>query len=212
GRRGARDGGDHDAEREQQQRRRHVPPPGEPAHRFLDQAEAGVAHCGLPLPAQEPEIRGDQQRQGERQPEHLGPLEAHATALTLTRLRRRRSSMKRLISSTRSTSVESSIASTPESRKALRSPSSRFAAAAAKRLRNFGSCVSTNSCSPVSASRNRSKPRSGSSLSSGSCRRTATTSWRIESCPRRAAQPGALMKSETTNTRERREMAFAPAT
>ena len=41
--------------------------------------------------------------------------------------------MKRLISSTRSASVESSIASTPASRNAPRSAASRFAAAAAKR-------------------------------------------------------------------------------
>ena len=77
-------------------------------------------------------------------------------------------------------------------------------AAAAKRLRKPLSCVSTKSCSPVSASWMTSRPRSGSSISSGSYRRTATTSWRCASWASGSAQPGALMKSDTTNTSERR--------
>ena len=51
-----------------------------------------------------------------------------------------------------------------------------------------------------------SRPRSGSSISSGSYSRTATTSWRCARCASGSAQPGVLMKSDTTNTSERRGM------
>ena len=82
---------------------------------------------------------------------------------------------------------------------------------AAKRLRKVGLCVSTSNCSPVSASRRVSRPRSGSSSSSGSVRRTAMTSWRSASWPRGFSQPGSLMKSDTTKMVERRWMALAAA-
>ena len=45
------------------------------------------------------------------------------------------------------------------------------------------------------------RPMSGRSISSGSNRRTAVTSWRCASWPSARSQPGALMKSETTKTR-----------
>ena len=48
------------------------------------------------------------------------------------------------------------------------------------------------------------RPRSGRSISSGSYRRTAVTSWRCASWPSARSQPGALMKSETTKTLQRR--------
>ena len=47
-------------------------------------------------------------------------------------------------------------------------------------------------------------PRSGSSRSSGSVSRTAVTSWRRASRPSACSQPVSLMKSDTTNSVERR--------
>ena len=70
--------------------------------------------------------------------------------------------------SSRSSSVASSRASTPARWKATRNSASRRSAAAAKRLRKRRSWVSTNNCSPVSASCITTRPRSGSSISSGS--------------------------------------------
>ena len=119
--------------------------------------------------------------------------------------RRLRMSVKRTMASTRSPSVDSSSASTPARHEAPRAGRPRVAAAMrAKRLRKPASWVSTSNCSPVSASRSGTRPRSGRSSSSGSNRRTATTSWRCASCASGRSQPGSLMKSETTNTVERR--------
>ena len=68
-----------------------------------------------------------------------------------------------------------------------------------------------NSCSPVSASSTVTRPSSGSAISSGSNRRTATTSWRCASRASASSQPGWLMKSDTTSTSERRLIVPAAA-
>ena len=88
--------------------------------------------------------------------------------------------------------------------KARASSASRAAAAASNRRRNLASCVSTTSCSPVSASSTTIGPMSGSAVSRGSTRRTASTSWRRLSRCSGFSQPGALMKSDTITTIERR--------
>jgi hypothetical protein len=49
-----------------------------------------------------------------------------------------------------------------------------------------------------------SKPMSGNSISSGSYRRTATTSWRWARRASGSVHPGMLMKSETMKMSERR--------
>ena len=76
-------------------------------------------------------------------------------------------------------------------------------AASSNRRRNFGSCVSTYSCSPVSASSMSIGPTSGSSVSRRSYSRIAMTSCFRVSPSSARSQPGALMKSEITNTSER---------
>ena len=119
--------------------------------------------------------------------------------------------MKRSRASIRSSSVRSSSVSAPAAARLVRRAASRSADRRAKRWRKALSCVSTCSCSPVSASRNSTRPRSGSSSSSGSNRRTATTSWRCASWASGFSQPGALMKSDTTNTVERLRMPPSPA-
>ena len=103
-------------------------------------------------------------------------------------------------------SVETSWRSTPARRVAARSSASRCSPAARSRRRNSGSLESTRSCSPVSASSTTITPASGSSNSRGSTRRMATTSWRSVSRSSGRSHPGAVMKSETSTTSERRRI------
>ena len=102
-------------------------------------------------------------------------------------------------------------ASTPARRNAAARSASRARAASRNRRRNVGSCVSTYSCSPVSASSMSIGPTSGSSTSRGSYSRTAMTSCRRVSASSARSQPGALMKSEITNTSERPLIQRCPA-
>ena len=74
-----------------------------------------------------------------------------------------------------------------------------------------GSLVSTTSCSPVSASCSTTTPASTRPTSRLSQMRSATTSWRCASIPSARSHPGSLMKSESTNTSERRRMVESPA-
>ena len=69
-------------------------------------------------------------------------------------------------------------------------------------------------CRPRAARRSRRRaaapgPGRAVSSSSGSNRRTATTSWRCTSCASARSQPGSLRKSDTTNTVERRGISTA---
>src|SRR4030088_2070534 len=127
--------------------------------RLFYDGQARVAQRKLSLPPQQYEIGRHRRRHNKQQPQHLGPEECHHCSRccgkvppAASRLRLLRKSAKRKIASIRLSSVASSSASTPAWRKAARKYSSRCAAAAAKRLRNIRSCVSTKSCSPVSAS------------------------------------------------------------
>ncbi len=120
--------------------------------------------------------------------------------------RRLRRAAIRTIARTRSSSVDRVTASTPARPNVRSSSACRAAAASANRARNFASWVSTISCSPVSASWTTIGPTSGSSASRGSTRRTASTSWRRLSRWSGRSQPGALMKSDTITTIDRRRI------
>ena len=111
---------------------------------------------------------------------------------------------------TRSSSVESGMASTPARANARAISTSRATAAAANRLRKARSEVSTTSCSPVSASSTSNGPTSGSAASRGSVRRMARTSWRRLMSSSSRSQPGWLMKSEMTKTSDRRRIQRRP--
>ena len=90
-------------------------------------------------------------------------------------------------------------------------PARAASTSAWKRRRNSGSLVSATTCSPVSASSTTIRPTSGSSRSSGSTRRTATTSWRWARRASGRSQPSTVMKSDTRNTSERRRIVASAA-
>ena len=207
-------------EREQEQRRRHVAAEAlARAHRLAHHRQARVAQRELLLAPQDRTVGRDQQR---HQPAAARAFPARGRSSQLPRRcaqacaqlrlpRRRRAGCgacagRRSAGSRRPGRRRSRARARRRRRRGTRRAARPRAAAAssAKRLRKPRSCVSTKSCSPVSASWTTSSPRSGSSISSGSYSRTATTSWRCASCASGCAQPGALMKSETTNTSERR--------
>src|SRR5262249_41432166 len=122
------------------------------------------------------EIRRDEQQHHQEKPEHLRPKKFHAFSLrclgrvppAANWLRRFRKSANRRIASARLSFVDNSKVSTPAWPNAERSSFSRPPAAAAKRFLKTRSWVSTNNCSPVSASRITRSPRSSSSISKGS--------------------------------------------
>ena len=127
-------------------------------------------------------------------------------------LRRLRRSAKRSIASTRSSSVDE-LERVDAGLARTRARSVRLALLArlrAKRLRKPRSCVSTKSCSPVSASCITQQAEVGQLHLE---RIVAAAPRRPRGAARAAraarSQPGALMKSETTNTSERRGITCA---
>ena len=199
-------------------RRRRVRAPTRTAR--TGRAVASAAHAGTPSSARALRLRGgrrgeslshephvcEHQDRDEREAEqHPGRAERHQPR------RRFRDSTMPTKAVTRSSAVETSQMSTPARRVAARSSASRCSPASLSRDRKSSSLESTTSCSPVSASSTTTSPASGSSYSRGSTSRIATTSCRSLSRSRGRSHPGAVMKSETRTTRERRRIVRAPS-
>ena len=103
-------------------------------------ARLGIAQQALPSSPQQKQVDADHGRHGEQQPQQIRPQKAHASVRgaraachrRASWLRRLRRSAKRSIASTRSSSVESSSASTPACRNDARSAFSRCSTIARK--------------------------------------------------------------------------------
>ena len=162
-RRRPRDRDDQQRQRQQEQERRHVAAEALPgAHRVPDQRQAGVAQrrpssCA----AAAADTRATTQRHQQQQPQHLGPEERHRAAsevlrqhaagrelaAPLAQIGEAQDRIDQVVVGRELERVDAGVAK----RRAQARPRAR-SAAAAKRLRKPRSWVSTNSCSPVSAS------------------------------------------------------------
>ena len=193
------------------------------AERLLDQREAGVAHRASLAPVQQPQVQQHQQRRQQQQrPQQLGqrkvmmrfsrdrrpPRRADVPACARRlrwRARWRRKSAKRSIASSRSSSVASSSVSTPACASASRNVGLALRGQRLEALAKAGSCgvdeqlLAGLGVVASSPGRGRAAPsRAGRTGAPRSPRGAAPAGASASS------QPGALMKSETTNTVERR--------
>src|SRR3989442_120909 len=175
---GPRGAEDHEEQRRDEQRRRDVALATRPlAERLAYQREVRVAQRVLLTAALRPDVRGDERGHDEDEEEVPRPEEVHAifTARSFAR-RCLRICAKRTTERTRSVSVSSSSTSTPARRNVVASISSRLRTTSSKRFRKRRSDVSTQRCSPVSASFITIIPISGISRSRWSTRRIASVS------------------------------------